>query len=81
MAKKFDRAMYFLDQKDMPTHWYNIQPDLPEPLPPTLNPMTKQPATPEFMHALFPMECILQEVNTTDRYIEIPDEVLDIYRT
>jgi tryptophan synthase beta chain len=81
MAKKFNRAMYFLDQKDMPTHWYNVQPDLPEPLPPTLNPMTKQPATPEFMHALFPMECILQEVNTTDRYIEIPDEVLDIYRT
>ncbi len=81
MAKKFDRAMYFLDQKDMPTHWYNVQPDLPEPLPPTLNPITKEPATPEFMHALFPMECILQEVNTTDRYIEIPDEVLEIYRT
>jgi tryptophan synthase beta chain len=81
MAKKFNRSMFFLDQKDMPTHWYNIQPDLPEPLPPTLNPMTKQPATPEFMHALFPMECILQEVNTTDRYIEIPDEVLEIYRT
>ncbi|NQT31322.1 MAG: TrpB-like pyridoxal phosphate-dependent enzyme [Deltaproteobacteria bacterium] len=81
MAKKFNKAMYFLDQKDMPTHWYNVQPDLPEPLPPTLNPMTKQPATPEFMHALFPMECIMQEVNTTDRYIEIPDEVLEIYRT
>jgi tryptophan synthase beta chain len=81
MAKKFKRAMFFLDQKDMPTHWYNVQPDLPEPLPPTLNPITKQPATPEFMHALFPMECIMQEVNTTDRYIEIPDEILDIYRT
>jgi tryptophan synthase beta chain len=81
MAKKFNKAMYFLDQKDMPTHWYNVQVDLPEPLPPTLNPITKQPATPEFMHALFPMECILQEVNTTDRYIEIPDEVLEIYRT
>jgi len=81
MAKKFNRTMFFLDQKDMPTHWYNIQADLPEPLPPTLNPMTKEPATPEFMHALFPMECILQEVNTADRYIEIPDEVLDIYRT
>ena len=76
-----ERSMFFLDQKDMPTKWYNVQPDLPEPLPPTLNPMTKQPATPEFMHALFPMECILQEVNTTDRYIEIPDEVLEIYRT
>jgi predicted alternative tryptophan synthase beta-subunit len=33
MAKKFDRTMFFLDQKDMPTHWYNIQADLPEPLP------------------------------------------------
>jgi len=76
-----ERSMFFLDQKDMPTHWYNVQPDLPEPLPPTLNPITKEPATPEFMHALFPMECILQEVNTTDRYIEIPDEVLEIYRT
>lgn len=81
MAKKFNRSMFFLDQKDMPTHWYNVQADLPEPLPPTLNPMTKEPATPEFMHALFPMECIMQEVNTADRYIEIPDEVLDIYRT
>ncbi len=81
MAKKFDRTMFFLDQKDMPTHWYNIQPDLPKPLPPTLNPITKEPATPEFMHALFPMECIMQEVNTTDRFIEIPDEVLEIYRT
>ena len=76
-----ERAMFFLDQKDMPTKWYNVQPDLPEPLPPTLNPITKEPATPEFMHALFPMECILQEVNTADRYIEIPDEVLEIYRT
>jgi tryptophan synthase beta chain len=81
MAKKFNRAMYFLDQKDMPTHWYNVQPDLPEPLPPTLNPITKEPVTPEFMHALFPMECIKQEANTTDRHIEIPDEILEIYRT
>ncbi len=81
MAKKFNRAMFFLDQKDMPTHWYNVQPDLPEPLPPVLNPMTKQPVTPEFMHALFPMECIMQEVNTTDRYIDIPEELQEIYRT
>jgi tryptophan synthase beta chain len=76
-----ERSMFFLDQKDMPTKWYNVQVDLPEPLPPTLNPITKEPATPEFMHALFPMECIMQEVNTTDRYIDIPEEVLEIYRT
>jgi tryptophan synthase beta chain len=81
MAKKFERSMWFLDQKDMPTHWYNVQPDLPTPLPPTLNPMTKEPATLEFMHVLFPIECIKQEINTTDRLIEIPDEVLEIYRT
>jgi tryptophan synthase beta chain len=76
-----ERSMFFLDQKDMPTQWYNVQADLPEPLPPTLNPITKEPATPEFMHALFPMECIMQEVNTTDRYIDIPEEILEIYRT
>jgi tryptophan synthase beta chain len=75
------RSMFFLDQKDMPTQWYNVQADLPEPLPPTINPITKEPATPEFMHVLFPMECIMQEVNTTDRYIDIPEEVLEIYRT
>jgi tryptophan synthase beta chain len=75
------RTMFFLEQKDMPTKWYNIQADLPEPLPPTINPITKEPATPEFMHALFPMECIMQEVNTTDRYIDIPEEILEIYRT
>ena len=75
-----ERSMWFLDQKDMPTHWYNVQADLPEPLPPTLNPMTKEPATPEFMHVLFPMECIKQEVST-ERWIEIPEEVREIYRT
>jgi tryptophan synthase beta chain len=75
-----ERSMWFLDQKDMPTHWYNIQADLPEPLPPTLNPMTKEPVTPEFMHVLFPMECIKQEVST-ERWIEIPEEVREVYKT
>src|SRR4030042_6238782 len=81
MAKKFDRAMYFLDQEDMPTHWYNVQPDLPEPLPPVLHPGTGKPVTPDDLAPLFPMGLIMQEANTTDRYIEIPDEVLEIYRT
>ena len=39
---KMQQAMYFLDQKDMPTHWYNILADLPEPLPPGFNPITKE---------------------------------------
>ena len=79
--KKSERAMYFLDQKDMPTKWYNVQADLPEPLPPVLHPGTGKPVTPDDLAPLFPMGLIMQEANTTDRYIEIPDEVLEIYRT
>jgi tryptophan synthase beta chain len=78
--KKFERAMYFLDQKDMPTKWYNIQADLPEPLPPVLHPGTGKPIGPDDLAPLFPMGLIMQEVSQ-ERYIEIPDEVLEIYRT
>jgi tryptophan synthase beta chain len=74
------RAMFFLDQKDMPTHWYNIQADLPEPLPPVLHPGTGKPVTPDDLAPLFPMELIKQEVST-ERWIEIPEELQDIYRT
>lgn len=72
--------MWFLDQKDMPDKWYNIQADLPEPLPPVLHPGTGKPIGPEDLAPLFPMELIKQEVST-ERWIEIPDEVQDIYRT
>jgi len=57
------RSMFFLDQKDMPTHWYNIQADLPEPLPPVLHPGTGNPVTPDDLAPLFPMELIKQEVS------------------
>ncbi len=82
MAKKFDRAMYFLDQKDMPTHWYNVLPDLPEPLPPYRHPVTKEvmPFDMPMPPPLFSMAVIKQEYSN-ERYIEIPDEVLDAYRT
>jgi tryptophan synthase beta chain len=63
----------------MPTQWYNIVPDLPEPPPPPLHPGTKQPVGPEDLAPLFPMALIMQEVST-DRYIDIPGEVLDVYR-
>ncbi len=76
-----ERSMFFLDQKDMPTKWYNVQADLPEPLLPPLHPATGKPIGPDDLAPLFPMGLIMQEVNTTDRYIEIPDEVLEIYRT
>jgi tryptophan synthase beta chain len=74
------QAMYFLEQKDMPTQWYNVQADLPEPMPPYMHPMTKKPLGPDDLAPLFPMELIMQEVST-ERWIEIPEEVQDVYRT
>jgi tryptophan synthase beta chain len=71
-----------LSEADMPTHWYNINADLPAAgveLPPPLHPGTGQPLGPADLAPLFPMALIAQEVST-DRYIEIPEEVQDIYR-
>jgi len=75
-----ERTMYVLDQKDMPTRWYNIQADLPEPLPPPLHPGTGKPLGPEDLAPLFPMELIKQEM-TQERWIDIPEEVQEVYRT
>ena len=74
-----EQIKYILDEKEIPRYWYNILADLPEPLPPALHPATKQPIKPEDLAPLFPMELIKQEMST-ERYIEIPDEVRDIYR-
>ena len=68
-----------LDESDIPTHWYNIIPDLPAPPPPVLHPGTMEPVGPGDLAPLFPMELILQEVSQ-DSYIEIPEPVRDIYR-
>ncbi len=69
----------YLEEKDMPRQWYNLTADMPnKPLPP-LHPGTKQPIGPEDLAALFPMELIKQEVST-ERYIDIPEEVRDIYK-
>ncbi len=73
------KTKFVLDEKEIPTQWYNIQADLPEPLPPVLNPATGKSITPDNLTPLFPMELIKQEVST-ERWIEIPDEVRDIYR-
>lgn len=67
-----------LSENEMPHHWYNIIADMPnKPLPP-LHPGTKQPIGPEMLAPLFPMGLIMQEV-TGEKYVEIPDEVRDIY--
>ena len=68
-----------LDESEMPTRWYNVIPDLPSPPPPPLHPGTMQPVGPEDLAPLFPMDLILQEVST-DSYIDIPEEVQDVYR-
>jgi tryptophan synthase beta chain len=68
-----------LDESEQPTHWYNLLADLPVPPPPVLHPGTLQPVGPDDLAPLFPMELIGQEV-TTERYIDIPGAVLDVYR-
>ncbi|MGB3185167.1 MAG: TrpB-like pyridoxal phosphate-dependent enzyme [Ornithinimicrobium sp.] len=68
-----------LDESEMPTQWYNLVADLPESPPPALHPGTHQPAGPEDFAPLFPMALIEQEVST-QRYIDIPGGVLDVYR-
>jgi len=73
------RTKFSLDESQIPTHWYNIQADLPQPLPPVLHPGTKKPIGPQDLAPLFAMELIKQEVST-ERWIEIPEEVRDIYR-
>ena len=67
-----------LTEKEIPDKWYNIVADMPnKPLPP-LHPGTKEPIGPEALAPLFPMELIKQEV-TLDKYVDIPDEVRNIY--
>ncbi len=71
-----------LSERDMPTHWYNINADLPAAgveLPPVLHPITLQPVSPADLAPLFPMALIMQEVSS-ERYIEIPDQVQDLYK-
>ncbi len=63
----------------LPTAWYNIQADLPQPAPPVLHPGTHQPVGPDDLAPLFPMALIMQEVSQ-DRWVDIPGAVLDVYQ-
>src|SRR5512140_722056 len=74
-----DRIKFDLAESEIPKSWYNIQADLPEPAPPVLHPGTGQPVGPDDLSPIFPMGLILQEVST-EREIEIPKPVRDIYR-
>jgi len=74
-----ERTKYILDEADLPTQWYNVVPDLPEPPPPPLHPGTREPVGPADLAPLFPAAIIEQEVST-ERYIDIPEEVREVYR-
>ncbi len=74
-----DQIKFLLPENRIPKHWYNIQADLPKPLPPVLHPGTMQPIGPDDLAPLFPMELIMQEV-TTEREVEIPEPVREIYK-
>lgn len=69
---------FTLSQADIPTHWYNILTDLPEPLPPPLHPATQQPIKPDDMLAIFPESLVMQEFSP-DRWVEIPEPVREVY--
>src|SRR6266545_1040119 len=79
IATDRNRTKFLLDEKDIPSKWYNIQADLKTPAPPVLHPSTKQPIGPQDLAPLFPMELIKQEVSR-ERWIAIPEEIREIYR-
>jgi tryptophan synthase beta chain len=74
-----DTIKYLLDESRIPKYWYNLIADLPSPPPPVLHPGTKQPVGPDDLAPLFPMSLIQQEV-TTEREVEIPDPVRQVYK-
>src|SRR5580700_513564 len=73
------QVKYVLQESEMPREWYNIIADLPAPPPPPLHPGTREPVGPDDLAPLFPAALIAQEVSP-DRYIAIPDDVIDVYR-
>ena len=77
MALPYDTKV-MLDIDDIPRKWYNIAADLPEQLPPPLNPGTQEPCKPEELEVIFPKSIVAQELSM-DRFIDIPEEVRDAY--
>jgi tryptophan synthase beta chain len=74
-----DSVKYLLAEDQMPKAWYNLAADLPVPLPPPLHPGTGQPLGPDDLAPIFPMAVIAQEM-TTERWIDIPEPVREVYR-
>ena len=74
-----DQTRFLMNESDIPKFWYNVNADNPVPPAPVLHPGTLEPVTPDFLSVLFPMDLILQEIST-ERFIEIPEEVREIYK-
>ncbi len=78
-----EQIKFLLEEKEMPTAWYNVQMDLDTPLPPVIHPATGQPIGPEALAPLFPMDIIMQEASVgpyATRYVDIPEEVQEMYK-
>ena len=78
MSKRTKR--FILTEDEIPQYWYNIQADMVNKLMPPLNPATHEPLKPEDMYPIFAKELCHQELNQTDPWIEIPEEVREMYK-
>ncbi|MDR2122358.1 MAG: TrpB-like pyridoxal phosphate-dependent enzyme [Flavobacteriaceae bacterium] len=74
------RKKYLLEESEIPTHWYNIQAEMPNKPLPILHPKTKEPLKPEDLYPIFAEELARQEMNQTDVWIEIPEEIRNLYK-
>lgn len=71
---------FILPENEIPRRWYNIQAEMPNKAMPPLNPATREPLHAEYLYPLFARECVNQELNVTDAWIDIPDEVREKYK-
>ncbi|MBP5175545.1 MAG: TrpB-like pyridoxal phosphate-dependent enzyme [Treponema sp.] len=79
MSEKIPYKIY-LEEDEMPKQWYNVRADMKNKPAPLLNPQTHKPCTAEELEHVFCSELVKQELNTTDAYIDIPQEILDFYK-
>ena len=77
---KIRQKKFILPEDEIPKYWYNIQADMVNKPMPLLNPVSKKPLTPEDLYPIFAKEASKQELNTTDRWIEIPEPVREMYK-
>lgn len=80
MSDKTIPYKIFLSEEELPKQWYNIRADMKNKPAPLLNPVTYKPCTAEELEHVFCSELVKQELNTTDKYIDIPEEILNFYK-